>query len=444
MVETITSRRVRGPGSLGGCSGAARRRRHGDGRPVRRGARRGGGGARGAVGSRGCASRSRRPRRSTRQRSFPGCARPSRSSAGRSPTGGESSSPGRSPPPSTGRDSASGSSPIVSHGTLVVVALAALASGEPLVGALVLAPFGLVRGLSAARAAGVRTQRGSQDLVDRLADSPDRPRAVANAIALLTVAAAGAAPWPFGAHGGWGSLATAVLAGVFSWAAASKALEPARWRRTLDAHDLPVGRSIARSPCPGAEALVPLLVVVGMDRGPPPPGPSCCSSSSPRKRCGPGCGSGATCRAGASGGASRSSRARWWPATPGSRPSRPSRSFAHRRRRSPRHRRAGPWPASGSRPPRSSPGSPWQAGPRGRRSGGSGEARSHEPHPRTELLVDAPGGAVRRGRDRSPCWRSWRARRPRSTPGWPTRTTRGGGSTCAACASRTAAAPRSP
>jgi hypothetical protein len=153
----------------------------------------------------------------------------------------------------------------VSHGTLVVVALAALASGEPLVGGLVLAPFGLVRGLSAARAAGVRTQRGSQDLVDRLADSSGRPRAVANGVALLAVAAAAAAV-AVGAHGGWGSLAAAVLAGVFSWAAASKALEPARWRRTLDAHDLPVGRSIAMFAVPGAEALVPLLVVSGWPR----------------------------------------------------------------------------------------------------------------------------------------------------------------------------------
>lgn len=154
----------------------------------------------------------------------------------------------------------------LSHGTLVVIALAALASGEPLVGALVLAPFGLVRGLSAARAAGVQTQQESQGLVDRLADSPERPRAAANGLALLAVAA-GAGAVAVRADGGWGPLATAALAGVFGWAAASKAIEPARWRRTLDAHGLPPGAvSIAMVAVPAAEALVPLLAVVGWTR----------------------------------------------------------------------------------------------------------------------------------------------------------------------------------
>jgi hypothetical protein len=54
----------------------------------------------------------------------------------------------------------------VSHGTLAVVALAAFASGEPLLGALILAPFGLVRGLSAARA------------VEWLQQAPDHPVAI--------------------------------------------------------------------------------------------------------------------------------------------------------------------------------------------------------------------------------------------------------------------------
>jgi hypothetical protein len=58
-----------------------------------------------------------------------------------------------------------------------------------------------------------------------------------------------------------------VLAGVFSWAAGSKGLEPARWRRTLDAHyQTAAGRSIAMVAVPGAETLVPLLVVAGWTR----------------------------------------------------------------------------------------------------------------------------------------------------------------------------------
>src|SRR4029450_7513290 len=41
------------------------------------------------------------------------------------------------------------------HGTLVVVAAGATASGNPAVGALIVATFGLVRGLSAVTSAGV-------------------------------------------------------------------------------------------------------------------------------------------------------------------------------------------------------------------------------------------------------------------------------------------------
>src|SRR4029453_12290272 len=47
--------------------------------------------------------------------------------------------------------------PYLAHGTLLVVAVGAAVSGSPLVGAALLAPFGLARGLSPAVARNVAT-----------------------------------------------------------------------------------------------------------------------------------------------------------------------------------------------------------------------------------------------------------------------------------------------
>ena len=154
----------------------------------------------------------------------------------------------------------------VSHGTLVVVALAALASGDPAVGALIVAPFGLVRGLSAAMSAGVSTQQESQRLVDRLAGSPEGRRNLANGGVLVIVAMVSVA-LAIGADDGWASLATAVLAIAFGWAATSKVVDLRGWRGTLDEHGLPHGvESAATFAVPTAEALVPILVASGWTR----------------------------------------------------------------------------------------------------------------------------------------------------------------------------------
>ena len=154
----------------------------------------------------------------------------------------------------------------LSHGTLVAVAVAALAAGDPVVGALIVAPFGLVRGLSAARSAGVRTQQDSQRLVDRLAGTPERGRSIANGLALVLVAGLAAA-LAVRSTDGWASFATAGLALAFAWAAASKAVDVAAWRRTLDAHGLPRGvATTATFAVPAAEALVPLLAASGATR----------------------------------------------------------------------------------------------------------------------------------------------------------------------------------
>ena len=156
----------------------------------------------------------------------------------------------------------------LSHGTLVVVALAALASGDPLVGAAIVRPFGLVRGLSAARAARVRSQQESQRLVDRLAAvargpsrARERPRAVA-------VAAYWRSPSAVRADDGWGAFATA---GPGARLRVGRRLEgggPRRaWRRTLAAHGLPrgveSGRGVRRA---HRRALVPLFVAAGWTR----------------------------------------------------------------------------------------------------------------------------------------------------------------------------------
>jgi hypothetical protein len=154
----------------------------------------------------------------------------------------------------------------LSHGTLVVVAAGAAASGDPTVGALVMAPFGLARGLSAIRSSGVTTQEASQRLVDRLAGSPDRRRAIANGAALVAVAGVSTAV-AVRADGGWTAFATAALALAFAWAAVSKVADLGRWRRTLAEHALPRGlTSTATVAVPLAEALVPLLAALALTR----------------------------------------------------------------------------------------------------------------------------------------------------------------------------------
>ena len=69
------------------------------------------------------------------------------------------------------------------HGTVVVVSVAAFASGRPLVGAALLAPFGLARGLGPVLAFGVRSPSDGAALVERLERSASRARwRVANAL----------------------------------------------------------------------------------------------------------------------------------------------------------------------------------------------------------------------------------------------------------------------
>lgn len=75
------------------------------------------------------------------------------------------------------------------HGTLVVVVALAVAAGSPGVGIALLAPFGLVRGLSVLITARARDEEGPALIVSRLSDIAARTRwaRVANATACLAV-----------------------------------------------------------------------------------------------------------------------------------------------------------------------------------------------------------------------------------------------------------------
>ncbi len=152
------------------------------------------------------------------------------------------------------------------HGTLVVVTVGAASTGRPLMGALVMAPFGLARGLAPLVAAGSKAPEDGARLVDRLSSMSGRLRSGLNASALVAVGAV-AAVSASRAEGGWGRAAAALLAVAFTWAALSKVAGWSRWRRTLSAHTLPwrVER-LASWVVPAVESLVPILMVFGRER----------------------------------------------------------------------------------------------------------------------------------------------------------------------------------
>ena len=126
------------------------------------------------------------------------------------------------------------------HGTFVVVSSAAIATGRPLLGALIVAPFGVARGLSATVASTSRTQEDGTALVGRLSSSAAWVGwRVAHAGALLAVI--GTAAFAI-RRGGWpgdlGGLAATTLAIAFGWAAVSKVVRSRRWRRSLQSYGL--------------------------------------------------------------------------------------------------------------------------------------------------------------------------------------------------------------
>jgi Methylamine utilisation protein MauE len=152
------------------------------------------------------------------------------------------------------------------QGTLVVVTVGAAATGRPVFGALVMAPFGLARGLAPLVSARSREPEDGRRLVDRLSSMPDRLRTVLNGVALAAVAvAAAAAAWR--TDGGWGAAAAAVLAVAFAWSAIAKIAGWSRWRRALATYALPPATErVASWAVPAAELLIPALALLGRPR----------------------------------------------------------------------------------------------------------------------------------------------------------------------------------
>ena len=152
------------------------------------------------------------------------------------------------------------------HGTLVVVTVGAASTGRPLIGALVMAPFGLARGLAPLVGAGSKGPEDGARLVDRLSSMSGRLRSGLNGVALVTVGVAAAAS-ATRTDGGWSRAAAAVLAVSFAWAAVSKLAGWSRWRRTLSAQALPRNvERLAAWAVPAAESLVLILMVLGRER----------------------------------------------------------------------------------------------------------------------------------------------------------------------------------
>jgi Methylamine utilisation protein MauE len=153
------------------------------------------------------------------------------------------------------------------HGTMVVVSIAAFASGRPLLGAAVLAPFGLARGLGPVLAFGVRSPNDGAALVERLDRSASKARwRVANALALSMVLVATVLEIrTIDAPSEAGALAAAVLALTLGAAAVAKLARGAAWRRTLGSYGLRSGTSrLVGFGVPAVELGIAATVLVGL------------------------------------------------------------------------------------------------------------------------------------------------------------------------------------
>jgi hypothetical protein len=147
----------------------------------------------------------------------------------------------------------------VTRATLVVVASAAVASGEPLLGGFVMVPFGFARGIGAVAAGAADPQ-----IVGRLARvGSARWVAVVNAVAVAFVAVAAVGSRPAFGVGDAAHLAAGLLAAVFAWSAAWKLVRPSAWRRVVASHRLGAVGDAAAIGAPAVEVAVPVLYLVG-------------------------------------------------------------------------------------------------------------------------------------------------------------------------------------
>jgi hypothetical protein len=153
----------------------------------------------------------------------------------------------------------------LSHGTLVVVSVAAVASGRPVLGAVLLGAFGLARGATAVVAVRTRTSDESSALVDRLAGSASWPGwRVAHATALVLVIGAAWAAAP-GVPSEPGEVAAATLSVAFGAAAVAKIANRRSWRRSLRAYRLSAAfERIAAPGVPAVEVALAAMPFLGL------------------------------------------------------------------------------------------------------------------------------------------------------------------------------------
>jgi hypothetical protein len=147
----------------------------------------------------------------------------------------------------------------------VVVSAAAVASGRPLLGAILLGSFGLARGSTAVVAMRARTPDQGSALVDRLAGSASWAGwRVAHATALVLVIAAAWAATP-GVGSEPGEVAAAILAVAFGAAAGAKTAGASSWRRSLRAYRLPAAvERLAGPGVPAVEIVLAAMPFVGL------------------------------------------------------------------------------------------------------------------------------------------------------------------------------------
>jgi hypothetical protein len=149
------------------------------------------------------------------------------------------------------------------HGTLVAVAVLGFASGDPVLAVLMMAPFGVARGLTVLLAGPATSERRLGQLMARLdaLATSDVPR-ILNGILLLALAVAAATWAPSASWRPGSTLAAEVLAVAFAWSAVAKIVRFGRWRGGLGGYQLrhePVLAAVV----PALEAAVPALALAG-------------------------------------------------------------------------------------------------------------------------------------------------------------------------------------
>jgi hypothetical protein len=151
------------------------------------------------------------------------------------------------------------------HGTLVAVAAASLASGDPVPAAVAMGAFGLARSVAvgAAWLSADRRDVGSLTVaLERLALRPGTR--VLNGAALGTLVVVGAASATAAGTGRITAIPAVAVAAVFVLAAAAKALRWRGWRRGLAAYRVPEAfEGPVAVAVPLAEAAVPAAILAG-------------------------------------------------------------------------------------------------------------------------------------------------------------------------------------